>query len=93
MFKDGVYVNGDNNPIEEINRGKLQKLDTPDALIRELGGFAVDITNEETLNTRYFHNREDAIEYLKAAGADASLRATTLEDVFVDCAGRKISQN
>ena len=76
-----------------INRGKLQKLDTPDALIRELGGFAVDITNEETLNTRYFHNREDAIEYLKAAGADASLRATTLEDVFVDCAGRKISQN
>ena len=76
-----------------INRGKLQKLDTPDALIRELGEYAVDVTQEETLQTRYFHDREEAIEYLKTAGAQASLRTTTLEDVFVDCAGRKISQN
>ena len=73
-----------------INRGRLQKLDAPDALIRELGSFAVDETGPEGLVSRYFHSREDAIAYLSAATSDAALRATTLEDVFVDCAGRKI---
>ena len=73
-----------------INRGKLQKLDTPDALIDELGRFAVDETGEDGLKSRYFHAREDAIACLSGAGSDAALRATTLEDVFVDCAGRKL---
>ncbi len=81
------------NRVALINRGQLQKLDTPAALIQELGEYAVDVTNEETLQSRYFHDRDEAIEYLKTAGDDASLRATTLEDVFVDCAGSKISQN
>lgn len=73
-----------------INRGRLQKLDAPEALIRELGSFAVDETGPDGLVSRYFHSREDAIAYLSAAKRDAALRATTLEDVFVDCAGRKI---
>ncbi|MBQ1459648.1 MAG: ABC transporter ATP-binding protein [Oscillospiraceae bacterium] len=73
-----------------INRGKLQKLNTPAALIDELGAFAVDETTEEGLKSRYFHDRSAAIAYLTEAGAQASFRATTLEDVFVECAGRKI---
>jgi ABC-2 type transport system ATP-binding protein len=73
-----------------INQGKLQKLDTPDSLIRELGAFAVDETARDNLVSRYFQNREDAIAYLSKAGKDATLRATTLEDVFVDVAGRKL---
>ena len=73
-----------------INQGKLQKLDTPDSLIRELGAFAVDETARDNLVSRYFQNREDAIAYLSKAGRDATLRATTLEDVFVDVAGRKL---
>ena len=73
-----------------INRGKLQKLDSPDNLIRELGPFAVDETAQDTLVSRYFRNRDDAIAYLTKAGNDASLRSTTLEDVFVDVAGRKL---
>lgn len=73
-----------------VNRGKLQKLDTPENLIMELGAFAVDDTAEDNLVSRYFHNREDAIRYLSGAGKQASLRATTLEDVFVECAGRKL---
>ena len=73
-----------------INRGKLQKLNTPAALIDELGAFAVDETTEEGLKSRYFHDRSAAIAYLSEAGAQASFRATTLEDVFVECAGRKI---
>ena len=75
-----------------INRGKLQKLDTPQALIDELGSFAVDETSEDGLVSKYFHNRQDAIDYLAGAGSQASFRATTLEDVFVDCAGRKLGR-
>ena len=73
-----------------VNRGKLQKLDTPENLIMELGAFAVDDTAEDNLVSRYFHSREDAIRYLSGAGKQAALRATTLEDVFVECAGRKL---
>ena len=73
-----------------INRGQLQKLDSPEALIRELGAYAVDETSDKDLVSRYFHEREEAIAYLSAAGDNASLRATTLEDVFVVCAGRKL---
>jgi len=74
-----------------INRGKLQKMDTPDALIKELGAFAVDETSESGLVSKYFKDRAEAIDYLSSAGPAASFRATTLEDVFVDCAGRKIT--
>lgn len=73
-----------------INRGQLQKLDTPAQLILDLGAFAVDTASDDTLVSRYFHSREDAIAYLKTQGNDAALRSTTLEDVFVECAGRKI---
>ena len=74
-----------------INRGKLQKLDSPQALIDDLGAFAVDTTSESGLVSKYFKDRQEAIDYLSAAGPSASFRATTLEDVFVDCAGRKIT--
>ena len=73
-----------------INRGKLQKLDTPHALIEELGAFAVDETSEDSLKSRYFSTRQDAIAYLQTADHSAILRQTTLEDVFVECAGRKL---
>lgn len=73
-----------------VNRGKLQKLDSPENLIRALGPFAVDETAEDTLSSRYFQDRAEAIAHLSAAGPGATLRATTLEDVFVDCAGRKL---
>ena len=78
------------NRVALINRGKLQKLDSPAALIEELGSFAVDETSDDQLSTHYFHHRDEAIDYLSRAGEHASLRATTLEDVFVVVAGRKI---
>ena len=73
-----------------INRGRLQKLDTPRALITELGEYTVDETGEGDLKSTHFATREEAIRYLETAPADSSLRQTTLEDVFVDVAGRKL---
>ena len=78
------------NRVALINSGKLQKLDTPDNLIKELGAFAVDESSGDNLVSKYFHDRDEAIAYLSAAGNGATLRATTLEDVFVECAGRKL---
>ena len=73
-----------------INRGRLQKLDTPAALIAEIGGFTVDETGADGLVSTHFASREDAIAYLGSTGADSVLRQTTLEDVFIDAAGRAI---
>ncbi|MBR3459952.1 MAG: ABC transporter ATP-binding protein [Clostridia bacterium] len=73
-----------------INKGGLQKLGTPRDLIDELGPFAVDETGEDGLKSKYFFTKEEAIGYLSHSSAEAAFRQTTLEDVFVDCAGRKI---
>ena len=73
-----------------MNQGKLEQIDTPDNLIAELGVFAVDEPSEEMLHSKYFHTREEAIAYLSQAGGHASLRRTTLEDVFVERVGRRL---
>ena len=75
-----------------INEGKLDIVDTPEKLIRDLGAFAVDQTAEDNLQSKYFHDREDAIRYLAAAGTNASMRNTTLEDVFVELVGKRLTQ-
>lgn len=73
-----------------MNQGKLEQIDTPDNLIEELGAFAVDEPSDEMLHSSYFHTREEAIAFLSKAGGHASLRRTTLEDVFVERVGRRL---
>ena len=75
-----------------INKGKFDVIDTPDNLINALGSFAVDQIIDDKLTSRYFAKREDAISYLRGVSEDASLRNTTLEDVFVERIGRRIDQ-
>lgn len=76
-----------------IDRGKLNTIDTPDNLILELGKYTVDETADETLHSKHFHSREEAIQYLSRADKDAVLRNTTLEDVFLYKIGRGLGQN
>ncbi len=71
-----------------VNEGKLDVIDTPKNLIQELGAFAVDKTADETLQTRYYHTKEEAIQVLSREEGELSLRNTTLEDVFIDRVGR-----
>lgn len=75
-----------------INKGKLDTIAAPQALIDELGAFAVDETSEETLESHYFATREEAIAYLSGSEKDAALRNTTLEDVFVARIGRGLGK-
>ena len=74
-----------------IDKGKLDIVDTPQNLIDALGSSAIDETKDDVLISRYFHSREDAISYLSGAGQDAVLRPTTLEDVFVERIGKRLS--
>lgn len=73
-----------------MNRGVLQEVATPQAFIDSLGPYAVDETTEDTVKTRYFRRREDAIACLSQLSGQASLRDTTLEDVFIERVGGRL---
>lgn len=70
-----------------INRGKLDVVGPPKELIEALGSFCVDEPTEEGTVSHYFKDRGQAIAYLPDHSS-AVLRATTLEDVFVERMGR-----
>lgn len=73
-----------------MDHGKLEEINTPSGLIDSLGRYAVDIFSGEETRSSYFNSREEAIAYLSGLSGQASLRETTLEDVFVERAGRHL---
>ena len=72
-----------------IDSGKLSTIDTPAGLIEELGKFAVDRTVDGKMESRFFSDRQEAIDYLSGL-EDADMRNTTLEDVFLQRIGRTL---
>ena len=74
-----------------MDGGRLTEVDTPAALIEGLGAFAVDELSEDGVQSRYFQRREDAIDWLSGLDGRCALRDTTLEDVFVERVGKKLS--
>ncbi len=75
-----------------MDGGKLEDLDTPDNLIHKLGAYAVDEMHPEGVHSRYFAAREEAIAYLSQLTGNCTLRDTTLEDVFVEQAGKHLTK-
>ncbi len=74
-----------------MNGGKLNEIDTPAHLIENLGAYAIDETLPEGLHSRYFHERSEAIACLSSLTGQCTLRDTTLEDVFVEQVGKRLS--
>lgn len=74
-----------------INGGKLNEIDTPAHLIENLGAYAIDETLPDGMHSRYFHERSDAIACLSRLTGQCTLRDTTLEDVFVEQVGKRLS--
>ena len=74
-----------------MNSGKLNDVDTPAHLIDKLGAYAVDEHRPDGIHSRYFPDREQAITYLSGLEGQCTLRDTTLEDVFVEQAGKRLS--
>ena len=75
-----------------MDRGKIDAVAPPQTLIEELGSFAVDEIEEDKTLSRFFQDRESAIRFLEQAGPGASLRATTLEDVFLERMGKALEK-
>lgn len=73
-----------------MDHGKLEEVNTPAGLIDSLGNYTVDEFAGDETHSHYFHSREEAIAYLSGLSGQASLRETTLEDVFVERAGRHL---
>ena len=74
-----------------MNGGKLEEVDTPSGLIENLGSYAVDEMQADGIHSHYFHERQQAIAYLTNLRGQCTLRDTTLEDVFVEQAGKRLS--
>lgn len=73
-----------------VDHGKLDTVDTPVNLIRALGAYAVDEFKEDgQITSTFYQTRDEAIRYLSGLGGDAAatLRNSTLEDVFVERIG------
>lgn len=75
-----------------MDGGKLEDLDTPDNLIHKLGAYAVDEMHPNGVHSKYFASREEAIAYLSQLTGNCTLRDTTLEDVFVEQAGKHLTK-
>lgn len=74
-----------------MHDGKLEDVDTPVHLIENLGAYAVDEMLSDGVHSSYFHQRQEAIAYLSTLSGQCTLRDTTLEDVFVEQVGKKLS--
>ena len=74
-----------------MNGGKLSEIDTPAHLIENLGAYAIDETLPDGMHSRYFHERSEAIACLSSLTGQCTLRDTTLEDVFVEQIGKRLS--
>lgn len=75
-----------------MDRGRLKEVDTPRAMIERLGRYAVDCMTDGEMSSRFFETQKEAIRYLSGLEEDASLRNTTLEDVFLYKAGKYLEK-
>ena len=66
-----------------LNRGRISEVSTPQAMIHDLGDYAVDCFEDDETRSFFFPSREEAVAFLSTRSRNTTLRATSLEDVFV----------
>lgn len=74
-----------------MNHGKIEEINTPTGFIQGMGTFAIDEITEEGMVTHYFQKKKEALEFANQTEHRFNLRDTTLEDVFVERAGKRLS--
>ena len=72
-----------------MSHGRIEDVDSPQGFIKKLGGFAVDEVSEDGMTTRYFHTKKEALDFADSTRYNFRLRETSLEDVFVERAGKR----
>ena len=73
-----------------IEQGKVARLDTPANLIQELGEVSIDEFDGDHTKSAFFRSKEEALQYAAGLQNKFVLRSTTLEDVFLNVAGRRL---
>ena len=101
MNADGLTVLLTTHYIEEaealcgrvaiMDKGQLIALDSPAALCERVGGYVVEWTPEEELETKFFRTRGEAGDFAGTLSSAATVRRSNLEDVFVEMTGRRVN--
>jgi ABC-2 type transport system ATP-binding protein len=74
-----------------LDRGQVVALDTPQALMDQLGAWALDSWAEGDMHTAYFRDREEANAAAREHENGFTVRRVNLEDAFLSRTGRKIA--
>ncbi len=74
-----------------MEKGRLIALNSPTALCERLGNYVVEWAEREGTQYRFFASRTDAAAFAGTLAVNATLRYTSLEDVFVELTGRRVS--
>lgn len=73
-----------------IDKGQVKRIESPRALIKELGCVAVDAFDGNRTESRFFAEREEALAFAAGLENEFVVRNTTLEDVFLTLVGKKL---
>jgi ABC-2 type transport system ATP-binding protein len=76
-----------------LAKGRLIALDTPDNLRREIGEYVVEsVDGDGKLRQSFCLTREDADRTASVAHSSVRVRATSLEDAFIDLTKEKVEK-
>ncbi len=100
LHRDGTTIILTTHYIEEaeslcervgiIDKGKIIALDEPKVLCEKVGSIAVETVENRKTSYRYFKDREEAKAFASSVDGTVTMRATNLEDVFVELTGKSV---
>ena len=73
-----------------MEKGKLIAMSSPSDLCRRLGSYVVEWSEADGRQYKFFSERAAAAAFTGTLAVNATLRHTSLEDVFVELTGRKV---
>jgi ABC-2 type transport system ATP-binding protein len=73
-----------------LNSGRIAAVDTPAALMRGIGRWAIDWVAGEAMETAYFPSRDAAQASSATGNGGFTLRRVNLEDAFLSLTGKKV---
>jgi ABC-2 type transport system ATP-binding protein len=73
-----------------INEGRLIQTGSPRDIMDSLGQWAADVCSEDGLISKYFPERQPALDFIRDQPAGGTIRRVNLEDAFLALTGRKV---
>lgn len=74
-----------------LDAGRIRALDTPQALMAQVGDWALDWPSDAGLTTAYFHDQDEARRAALACSDGLTLRRVNLEDAFLSMTGKAVA--